>query len=256
MATFAHTIDRASETLQTAQDVIDRTRGAFDLAGRVAAGAAGASLIIAGVRRSGFSGALMAVSGADLVYHSIRGEGHLYDLLLAPDKEGHAYGEGVKVRESIVVDRPANQLYRVWRDFENLPIFLSHIKDVERIDENRSRWTVQGPMRMSMHWDAEVIADREGELIGWRTVDGERVAHAGSVRFEPVEDDKSKTEVTVSLQFNPPAGRAGAAVSRLLGGDPQQAVHEDLQRFKGFAEAMDLDALNRLLERRRSAAGA
>lgn len=252
MSSFAQTIDRASATIDTARDVIDKTRQAADLVGRIASGAAGASLIVAGVRRRGVSGVFMALSGADLVYHAVRGE-HLYDAFLSSNN-GYAYGEGVKVRESIVVDRPADQLYRVWRDFENLPVFLSHVKDVERIDGERSRWTVQGPLGLRLHWEAEVIADRENELIGWRTAEGERVAHAGSVRFAPVDGNHSQTEVTVALQFNPPAGRAGASVARLLGSNPTQSVHEDLQRFKGFAEAMDLDVLNRLLERRRVAA--
>jgi len=141
----------------------------------------------------------------------------------------------------------------VWRDFENLPAFLEHVKDVETLDDTRSRWKVEGPMGVPLTWQAEIIADRENELIGWRTLHREKVAHAGSVRFDSLEDDSSRTEVTVSLQFNPPAGRAGVVVARLLGSDPEQAVHEDLQRFKGFAEAMDLDVLQRLLSRRRVA---
>jgi uncharacterized membrane protein len=42
--------------------------------------------------------------------------------------------------------------------------------------------------------------------------------------------------VRVRLQYDPPAGRLGAAVAWLLGNEPSQQIREDLRRFKQLLE--------------------
>ena len=39
------------------------------------------------------------------------------------------------------------------------------------------------------------------------------------------------------LQYNPPGGKAGAAVARIFGEEPSQTIREDLGRFKQLMEA-------------------
>lgn len=234
--------------------------GVDGLVRRVSAGVAGASMIASGWRRGSWRGAALAIAGADLLCHSLTKGKHLYDFVLSPRRKrlrrAPAFAEGESVTAAVTVKQPAPQLYALWRNFENLPYFMEHVKRVRTHDRTRSHWEVEGPLGMQVEWDARVIADRKNELIGWKTLEGDDVAHAGSVRFEPLDTRSPRTRVRVKLQFRPAGGRVGSAIAAVLGADPQQRIEDDLAQFKGFAESMDLDELIGALERDREALAA
>ena len=48
------------------------------------------------------------------------------------------------------------------------------------------------------------------------------------------------TQVTVHLQYAPPAGRAGALLAWLFGREPSQTIREDLRRLKQLLEAGEI----------------
>ena len=87
-----------------------------------------------------------------------------------------------------------------------------------------------------MEWDAEIINDEPNRLIAWRSLGGADVDNAGSVRFVPAEAGGG-TEVSVTLDYIPPAGRAGALAAKLFGRDADQMVREDLRGFKALMES-------------------
>lgn len=146
-------------------------------------------------------------------------------------------GAAVRVDERIVLNRPRSEVYRFWRNFENLPRFMDHLEAVTVLDESRSRWTAKGPAGSRVEWDAEIHHEVPNELIAWRSLPGSEVNNAGSVHFVPTET--GDTEVRVVLRYDPPAGRLGAAVARLLGEDPSRQVAEDLRRLKQVMEASE-----------------
>ena len=49
------------------------------------------------------------------------------------------------VSKSITVRRPRAEVFQFWRDFENLPRFMTHLKDVKVADGKRSHWVVASP---------------------------------------------------------------------------------------------------------------
>jgi uncharacterized membrane protein len=144
-------------------------------------------------------------------------------------------GQGIKVERSVVVSRPAQELYSFWRNFENLPRFMDHLESVTVIDENRSHWVAKAPVGTRVEWNAIVHNEIDNELIAWRSLPGAEVNNAGSVHFTPIGE--SQTEVRVVLSYDPPAGKLGAAVAKLLGEEPSQQVEDDLRRFKQVMEA-------------------
>jgi uncharacterized membrane protein len=144
-------------------------------------------------------------------------------------------GEGVRVDESIVLNRPRGEVYRFWRNLENLPRFMDHLESVAVLDERRSHWAAKGPAGSRVEWDAEIHNEIPNELIAWRSLEGSEVDNAGSVHFMPT--DTGDTEVRVVLRYDPPAGRLGAVVARLLGEDPSRQVADDLRRLKQVVEA-------------------
>ena len=92
---------------------------------------------------------------------------------------------------------------------------------------------------MRVEWDAEIINEIENMLIAWRSLPGSDVVVAGSVNFDRVRGGRS-TQVSVHLQYEPPAGRVGASVATVFGREPSQTIREDLRRLKQVLEAGEL----------------
>ena len=147
----------------------------------------------------------------------------------------------VKVEQSIIIHRTPHDLFRYWRHVENLPKVMRHLRRVVPINEHQSHWIIETlPHAPEIEWDAEIINEVDDERIGWRTLKGAIVAHAGSVVFQPLEG--ASTKVTVTLQYDPPAGPFGAALAALLGQDPAKTIRDDLSRFKEVMEKETIHA--------------
>lgn len=208
---------------------------------RLASSLIGGSLLLAGLKKGGWSGLLLGSLGGSLVYRGWSGHCYLYqslglDTTDSNGSTGVPAQRGVKVEQSIVIERPAAELFSYWRDLANLPEVLEHISRVENLADQRSRWTAEGPLGAELNWEAEIINEREPELIAWRSLPDSQVETAGSVRFDSLGDDRG-TRVTVSMKYNPPAGKLADAVASLFGQGADQQIAEDLRRFKQRMEA-------------------
>jgi uncharacterized membrane protein len=152
---------------------------------------------------------------------------------------------GLRVDKTIIIERPAPELYRFWRNLENLPNFMQHLDTVRMLDKRNSHWKVRGPAGMEIEWYAEIINDVPNERIGWKSLDSADVDHAGSVHFHPLNENR--TQVDVTLKYSPPAGKLGAAFAKLFGEDPESQIQEDLQTFKAHMEAKKFTGSNEQL---------
>ncbi len=144
-------------------------------------------------------------------------------------------GRGIKVKSAITIGRPIGEVYGFWRNFENLPRFMSHLQSVQELDGRRSHWTALGPANMRLEWDAETVEDRPEELISWRSLPGGQVDTAGYVRFRQAPKNQG-TEVVVEMRYDPPGGVVGASIAKLFGESGQEVVNRDLQAFKNVLE--------------------
>jgi len=156
---------------------------------------------------------------------------------------------GIKLKKTLLIDRPPSDLYRFWRDFENLPRIASILESVEVLDGRRSRWTAMAPGEIPIRWDAEVTRDDENEMIGWRSLPGSILETAGYVRFEPAPGGRG-TLVRVALEYNLPAGKIGAAIASLFGRRPGAHVEELLHRFKQLMETGEVSQARKTRARR------
>jgi uncharacterized membrane protein len=184
--------------------------------------------------------ALLGLGGA-LISRSLSGDDDGNGDATAPRNKNAAvpYGHGTRIEKVFTIGRSADELYREWRDFAKLPSIMSHLREVEVLDERRSRWHAHGPAKTSASWEAEIIADEPGERIAWRSVGG-NVPNAGSVSFAPAPGDRG-TELRVEMEWAPPGGPLGKTFAHLFaGGDPGLIVESDLRRFKSKMEAGDV----------------
>jgi uncharacterized membrane protein len=149
-------------------------------------------------------------------------------------------GNGHRMRaqptiEAVTIRKPADELYRAWRRFSQLPRFMRMYDTVEELDATTSRWTARGPGGMRVTWESELTEDREGSLIAWRSRPGSAVATTGRVTFTPAPANRG-TEVRVTLTWEPPGGGLGKGLAWLTGSAPGQHLRDDLRRFKQLME--------------------
>ena len=203
----------------------------------------GLGLILLGLSRRGSSGVLFGALGAALIQRGVTGQCALYQSLgvssAKSERPGVPDNVGAKIEQSVVINRPREELYGFWRHFPNLVRVMKHIERIDLLDERRSHWVVQTPRGQRMEWDAEVINEHPGELIAWESLPGAQVAHAGTVRFEPVPNGQG-TVVHVKLEYNPPGGLLGRLAGMLVGERAEREIQEDLAEFKKIMESGEM----------------
>jgi uncharacterized membrane protein len=213
---------------------------------RIASIIGGSGLVAYGLAKRRGSGFGLAALGGALMWRGMSGHCNMYEAFgvntaRSGDEKGTGSGDGVpyelgiRIDEEIVIQKPPEELYRFWRNLENLPHIMNHLESVRVIDSRYSHWVARGPAGFNVEWDAEIVNDVENELIGWRSLKGSQVDNGGSIRFERMGDGSS-TLLRVSLQYNPPAGFVGARVARIFGEAPEKTIASDLLRFKELME--------------------
>jgi uncharacterized membrane protein len=226
-----------------AEEVRVRNRRNISDVERWLSAVAGTALTAYGLSRRRSSGWTLVVLGAWLVQRGASGHCHAYEAFAintagtGEDTRRALSGPaGTLVEESVTINRPIEELYRFWRNLENLPHFMPHLVSVERVTDTLSRWRARGPGGKVVEWNAEIINEVPNKVIGWRSIEGSDVVSAGSVHFEDTGPGRG-TLVRVRMQYSPPGGKVGAAVARLLGRDAATEIREDLTRFKQMVES-------------------
>ncbi|HEU0177716.1 MAG TPA: SRPBCC family protein [Blastocatellia bacterium] len=217
---------------------------------RIVSVAGGGALSICGLKRGGLGGLMMMIAGGALIYRGATGHCSLYRALSVSTAKRKGlrasvkHGAGIKVEKRVTINKPVEELFRFWHNFENLPRFLSHLESVRAIGGQSgqpgqswrlSHWVARLPAGMKVEWDAEIINEAPNELIAWRSLEGAQVPNAGSVRFERNPTGQG-ADVKVAIEYAPPVGKIGSLLAKLFGEDPERRVAEDLRRFKQFME--------------------
>ncbi|NII28727.1 DUF2892 domain-containing protein [Pseudoflavitalea sp. X16] len=210
---------------------------------------------------------LSATTGVVLISHGVRHftrhpvksllQGMLGGFLLYRGASGNCPGytalgktrnvrrtPAINVRTTLVVNKPRHEVYRFWRKLENLPVFMHHLTSVREVDPVHSRWEAIIPANLGrIRWNAEIVKDEYGVLIGWQSIAGSAIENAGKVEFRDVEEG---TEVRVIITYRPPAGDIGVAIAKILNPAFAKIVERDIRQFKEYIEGAtpaEFDAL-------------
>jgi uncharacterized membrane protein len=194
----------------------------------------GGAMVLMGLKQGSLRGALTALAGGGLIY-----QGATKQSTIQQAQEAIGINQPIKVEKTVTINKPADELYRYWHNFENLPTFMKHLKSVKVHNEKRSHWIANAPLGNSVEWDADILEDRENEFISWASVEGADVDNSGFVRFKKAPGDRG-TEVKVVLEYNPPGGALAATVAKLFGEEPEQQIGDELRRFKMLMEAGEI----------------
>jgi len=202
--------------------------------------AAGVKLSFSGIRnifKSPFSSILKLGAGGYLVNRGISGHCELYSqagkLSTSP--------VNVNIRSSFSVSKPRTEVYDFWRKLDNLPLFMKHLENVDVIDEKRSHWVLKLPTGVaSVTWDAEIVHDDPGYMIGWSSLPDSIIDNAGKVRFRDAEDGGTLIDVVITYQ--PPAGGLGVSLAHVFNPLFKKLVDDDVQNFKQYMDIAEKDS--------------
>jgi uncharacterized membrane protein len=134
---------------------------------------------------------------------------------------------------AVTINRSPGEVYSFLRDFKRLPQFMHYLDKVQETGPTTSHWIANLPLGGKVAWDAEIIQDRPGELIEWRSVRGSKIMTRGRVRFVTPPGRDNMTEVHVEMQL----GGSGVGPSAMLAdyfAKPQ--LKGDLRRLKQVIE--------------------
>lgn len=153
---------------------------------------------------------------------------------LSRQKNG-SVGAAENTRRTMIINRPPDDLYKEWRNFQQLPRFIRQLVSVKETGNGLTHWVAQGPTGTIVEWDAEFLEDRPNQYIAWQSIEGSDVETSGSIEFRPAPGNRG-TIVTVELNYNLPGGVVGNALAKLLREDPGALAQEALRCFKQVME--------------------
>jgi uncharacterized membrane protein len=173
-----------------------------------------------------------ALAGAPLAYRGATGHwpGSQPPARQALDTAAEAESKP-SIHTALTIDKPRTELYHFWRRLENLPRFMKNLIEVTDLGNGRSHWVGKSALGLKAQWDAEIVEEREGQLLSWRSLPGSMIYNAGTVSFEESPNGRG-TIVRVTMEVGTGIGK----VASKLAGVTQQEVREDLRRFKELME--------------------
>ncbi|MET0391918.1 MAG: SRPBCC family protein [Chitinophagaceae bacterium] len=200
---------------------------------RFVSAVAGAYLLYNCIKKPHKASVLKAAAGGFLLYRGVTGYCQGYALMGKPNLPDIV--RNINIRTTLTVNRPRHEVYAFWRKLDNLPLFMSHLENVNVLDEMRSEWEVRIPgYPGKIRWDATIVKDEPGELLGWSSLPHSDIENAGKVTFS--DAGPGATEIEVVISYRPPLGGIGAGISKLFNPLFAALVRSDVRGFKKYME--------------------
>lgn len=194
---------------------------------------AGAYLLYRALAKKDKQKVAEAVTAGTMLFRGVTGYCPAYDAI---DRAGIMEGGNVTIATSFTVNKPVSEVYGAWRNLENLPFFMTHIKSITPVTEHISEWQAEIPQVPGAvaSWKAEILMDEPGELLSWHSMPGSTVHNAGKVHFTAVNENT--TDVDVLISYRAPLGKPGELAAKLLNPVFERMVQTDINNFKEYIE--------------------
>ena len=191
---------------------------------------AGTMLAIASLRKLRKGGCLFIAPAAYLLYRSASGYCPINEIIDRDTTEG---ANEFFFSYSTVIYKPAEEVYKFWRKFENLPLFMRHLEKIDKLDEKNYRWTAI-ISNQEYEWTGSITEDVPNQLISWKSTEPSDIHHEGKVEFR--EFREGVTELRVRIIYKAAKTKLGEAVTRLFSPLFKQRVKRDIYNFKNIIE--------------------
>lgn len=204
---------------------------------RIISAAVGAFLLsngLSGIMRNPINGLVKTALGGYLLYRGATGHCAMYSSM--GKTKGVKHTPAINIRTSLIVNKPKDEVYAFWRKLENLPLFMKHLASVTEIDQKHSHWEAVIPGNIGkVKWNAEIVKEEPGYLIGWQSIPNSMINNAGKVVFNDALGGQG-TELEVVISYHPPAGELGSGVAKLLNPVFEKIIRQDIMNFKEYIE--------------------
>ena len=194
--------------------------------------AAGSYLLYRALTKKDKQKTAEAVSAGTMLFRGVTGYCPAYDAI---NRSGVIEGNNIKISTSFTVNKPVSEVYAAWRNLENLPFFMTHLKSITPVNQYISEWTAELPNvpGATVSWKAEILMDEPGELLSWHSMPGSTIDNAGKIYFTAIGD---ATEVNVLISYRAPLGKPGEVTAKLLNPVFERMVENDIKNFKEYME--------------------
>lgn len=157
----------------------------------------------------------------------------------------NGWSDEPEVEYSITIERPAEELYRVWRDPQTLPRIMAFLAEIRPSGEGRSEWRADGPLGQSHAWVMQISEERPGELIRATSDGSGALVTESEIRFRAASGDRG-TVATLRVRFDPPGGMLGDVAARFFNGVvPKELASKALHAFKSLVLTGEIPTTDR-----------
>ena len=102
----------------------------------------------------------------------------------------------------VVVKAPIDQVYKQWSRFEDLPKFITPLRDVHKIDDAHFSYTCH-PNGDKQQGVFHIVLRIPGRRIAWRTMSNGFMS--GVVSFEQLSQEETEITLKIRSIFDPPS---------------------------------------------------
>jgi uncharacterized membrane protein len=148
-------------------------------------------------------------------------------------------GEPELVGRTVTINRDRKELYDEWRDFTRFHRFMHNVREVVKLDDERSLWTIEAPLGSTVELVTRITADQPGRLIAWESEPESSIHTTGQVEFLDGPPGRG-TVVRLTMTYTPPGGVIGKGIAKLLQKEPDIQARRDLRRFKQLMETGEI----------------
>ena len=132
----------------------------------------------------------------------------------------------------VEVEVPITQVWSLWSDLEQMPLWMKWIDSVEILTDNPelSRWQLaSGAFKFT--WLSRIVNIVPEQIIQWESVDG--LPNKGAIRFYDRQGKKSIVKLSVAYAI---PGILGKVMDDLfLGKIVESTIQADMERFRDYA---------------------
>jgi uncharacterized membrane protein len=136
-----------------------------------------------------------------------------------------------RIEDSILIERPLAEVFAFYRDARNLSRFLGDVVDVEPLDARTSRWTIEGPLGIRVHWNSVITEIKDNDHIFYETSDAFKTKWEIYFSQAISPDMTLVREVMIGV-----GGKLTEVALALVGKHPSAEVHSNLNRLKQLLE--------------------
>jgi uncharacterized membrane protein len=105
-------------------------------------------------------------------------------------------------QQFVIVKAPVDRVYEQWSRIEELPKFITPLRDVHRIDDTHFsyRWRPDDSDQKGVF---HIVLQIPGRRIAWRTMSNSFMS--GVVSFEPRSQEETEVTLKIRSIFDPPS---------------------------------------------------